>query len=226
MFFSNLEWCIFDILTRSYSDRLCINENANNSKSNSTFFLSTDKIWNGRKSLHTSWSLRPEAQDTIHQPPQDAKKHIEQSISLLQIHTTHTHTQLCPDECSGFILQELGSFVTCDIPPLFLSLSCYDKAASCSSYKHSFDLSTSAGQNSSYKAFLVRARDTRGAGAKSSHEAMDWEMYYTLSKKDSLKSTLNFIHKLIPIKHLCAVGQIGGNSVTDMKFSREMHYMK
>ncbi len=51
-------------------------------------------------------------------------------------------------------------------------------------------------------------------------------MYYTSSKKDSLKSTLNLIHKLIPIKHLCAVGQIGGNSVTDMKFSREMHYMK
>jgi len=79
------------------------------------FFLLINRIWNGRKFFHTSWSLRPEAQDTIHQPPQDAKNTSQkQSISLLHTQKYTHHTQLCPDECSWFILQELGTFVTCD----------------------------------------------------------------------------------------------------------------
>lgn len=88
------------------------------------FFLSINRIWNGRKFLHTSWSLRPEAQDTIHQPPRDAKNtqnRASLSFTHRNTHTTHSCVLMnAPD----LFCRNWGHLLLATPPslPLFLAL--------------------------------------------------------------------------------------------------------
>lgn len=171
--YSNLEWCIFDISTLSDSDRLCINENANNSKSNSMFFLSTDKIWNGRKFLHTSWSLRPEEWDYSSTSTRCQKKH----RASLSPSNTHIHSCVlmnAPDLfCRNWAHLLLATSLLSS--SLFLALIKLPAAPVTNTLLIS-RLLLAKTLHTKLKTFLVSARATRGAGAKSSHEVMDWEM--------------------------------------------------